>query len=255
MKKILFIVISIVHLALSGCMSIPKQSIELSEITAQQTTELQKSHIKFVKLYYKKLRDDVNNFIDEKWTPLFLSKAVNHKVFRSDLDDSYLTSSISERDISVSWKGQALKEPQKSIVLNGVKQTITNEKGKLGRVLLDWSQEAQREINKKRKELLSPIEEQERFIIEEINNVYIDLQRSQAAIKGFLASAVELEEKQEQILKKLGALGKLNKVVGTMTDANEKLSEIFQSENGDKVVSKLKEHFNRSKDSIKNASK
>ena len=60
-------------LTLAGCASAPKATVELAEITDQQVIELQKSHTKFVKLYYGKLRDDVNRFVDEKWTPAFFN--------------------------------------------------------------------------------------------------------------------------------------------------------------------------------------
>ncbi len=79
----------------AGCISVPKQTVELAEVTDQQIAELQKSHIRFVETYYDKLRDEANNFIDKRWTPLFLSKAVQNKEFRKDLDGAYLISNIS----------------------------------------------------------------------------------------------------------------------------------------------------------------
>ncbi len=255
MNKNLFIAL-LAFVFLSGCASVPKATIELSEVTGHQITELHKSHIKFVNLYYEKLRDDVNDFVDEKWTPVFLSKAVKNKSFRSDLDSAYITSSIDESDISVTWKGKSLAEPQKSTVLKGIEQAVSDEKSKLGEVLLDWSQEAQSQINKKRLELLKPVNEQERLVIDKINAAYLDLQRSQAAIKGYLASAVELKEKQEEVLEKLGALKKVENIMQTVTEVNNNLQNILKSENDPyDAIGKLKSYIERSKESIKNVSK
>lgn len=237
-------------IALSGCVSVPKETVELAEITDYQVAELQKSHVKFVQLYYGKLREDVNRFIDEKWTPTFLSKAVNNRAFRTDLDDAYLTSSISVDDVSVQWKGRELPEPQKRIVLEGVKQAVAVETGKLGQILIDWSQEAQYQISKKRKELLDPLNEQERFVLAQINNAFSDLQRSQATIRAYLSSAVELKEKQDQVVSKLVALEKVEKVMTKVTDANEKLSSTLASEDTDKAVEKFLELIESAKSRI-----
>lgn len=237
-------------LVLSGCVSAPKETVELAEITDYQVAELQKSHVKFAQLYYGKLRDDVNRFIDEKWTPTFLSKAVNNRAFRADLDDAYLTSSISVDDVTVQWRGKELQEPQKGIVLEGVKRAVAAETGKLGQILIDWSQEAQYQISKKRKELLDPLNEQERFVLAQINNAFADLQRSQATIKAYLSSAVELKEKQDQVVSKLVALEKVEKVMTKVTDANEKLSDTLASEDTDKAIEKFLELIESAKSRI-----
>ncbi|MBO2593043.1 hypothetical protein [Shewanella algae] len=244
--------IPLMLLVLSGCVSAPKETVELAEITDYQVAELQKSHVKFAQLYYGKLRDDVNRFIDEKWTPTFLSKAVNNRAFRSDLDDAYLTSSISVDDVSVQWRGRELQEPQKRIVLEGVKQAVAAETSKLGQILIEWSQEAQSQISKKRKSLLVPLNEQERFVLAQINSAFADLQRSQATIKAYLSSAVELKEKQDQVMSKLVALEKVEKVMTKVTDANDKLSDTLNSEDTDKAIEKFLELIESAKSRLQN---
>lgn len=251
MKKT-YKLIPLMLFVLSGCVSAPKQTVELAEITDYQVAELQKSHVKFAQLYYGKLRDDVNRFIDEKWTPTFLSKAVNNRAFRSDLDDAYLTSSISVDDVSVQWRGSELQEPQKRIVLEGVKQAVAAETSKLGQILIEWSQEAQSQISKKRKSLLDPLDEQERFVLAQINSAFVDLQRSQATIKAYLSSAVELKEKQDQVISKMVALEKVEKVMTKVTDANDKLSDTLNSEDTDKAIEKFLELIESAKSRLQN---
>jgi len=251
MKKT-YKLIPLMLFVLSGCVSAPKQTVELAEITDYQVAELQKSHVKFAQLYYGKLRDDVNRFIDEKWTPTFLSKAVNNRAFRSDLDDAYLTSSISVDDVSVQWRGSELQEPQKRIVLEGVKQAVAAETSKLGQILIEWSQEAQSQISKKRKSLLDPLDEQERFVLAQINSAFADLQRSQATIKAYLSSAVELKEKQDQVISKMVALEKVEKVMTKVTDANDKLSDTLNSEDTDKAIEKFLELIESAKSRLQN---
>ena len=252
-SKILFLLAAFA--VLYGCASAPKETVELSEVVDHQITELHKSHIKFVSLYYEKLRQDVNHFIDNKWAPTFLSKAVNNQQFRDDLDGAYVTSSIDEGDVTVTWKGRALAEPQKSVVLAGIKQAVSDEKAKMGQVLIDWSEEAQRQISKKRAELLKPVATQEKLVINEINSAYLDLQRSQAAIKGYLASAVELKESQDEVLRKLGALEKVERVMDTVTSTNDELSSILGSDDDAKnTVTRFKKELSKAKEAIQELS-
>ena len=240
MKFIKYIIVAlIIGTAISGCVSVPKESVELSDITGKQTAELQKSHIRFVQMYYGKLRDDVNEFINTKWIPGFLSKIIENKEFRADLDNAYITSNIQPEDLTIKWKGKLIKEPQKKAVIAGVEKSITDEKAKLGQVLLDFSKGAQEQINKIRRDLLDPIDAQEKFVINEINAAYADLQNGQAAVKGYLASAVELQEQQDEILRKLGVLEKSQKIVNKAVHASEKLSELMEKK--EDVNSILKE--------------
>lgn len=252
LKLILIFILVTVSLNFIGCATVPKETIELSEITEEQVAELQKSHIRFIQLYYVKLRNDVNEFIDKKWMPLFLSKVVQNKEFRKDLDESYVTINIKPSDVQVIWKGQPLQEPQKSAVLSGIKKAVSDEKSRFAKVLLDFSEEAQRQINKKRQELLKSINEQEHMIINEINAAYADLYSAQAAIKALLASAVEVKQKQDLILKKLGVLEKSQKIVNTVLDANETLSEILKKKgDAEEAVRTFLEEMKEAKNRIK----
>jgi hypothetical protein len=60
---------------------------------------------KFVSLYYDKLRDDVDTFMEQKWIPQFLSNVVLGKgegggKFRADLDNAYEFSTLDWRLLS-----------------------------------------------------------------------------------------------------------------------------------------------------------
>lgn len=252
MKKLLSTSLLIGSLFLTGCVSIPKETVQLSEVTGQQVAELHKSHIGFVELYYDKLRDDVNDFIDNEWTPLFLSKAVNNKAFRLQLDRSYVISNIKQSDLDVSYKGKMLVEPQKSAITDGVKHAVSKESAKLGNTLIDWSEEAQFYINRKRLELLAPVNEQEKIVLKEINSAYLDLQRSQSTIMGYLSSAVKVKQESNEVLKKLGALEKVNKVMDEVTNSNNKLSAILRTKNGGDKVKDFIKQIEESYKKIKN---
>lgn len=251
-RPFLAILFVFAFLGLSGCASAPKQTVLLSEVTEEQVASLHASHIRFIQLYYQKLRDEVNDFVDRRWMPLFLSKAVRNEAFRKDLDDAYVTSSISPADVQVTWKGRPLPEPQKGAILSGVEQAVTDSQSRLGKVLLDFSEAAQREINKKRQELLTPINDQERMVIGEINAAYADLQGAQASIKGYLASVVELKERQDATLDKLGVLERRDRIMNTVLDANGDLAALLQgSENPGDAVRDFLAKLEQAKKAIK----
>ena len=179
--------------------------------------------------------------------PRFLTRAVNNPEFRADLDDAYVTSTISPNDLNVLWRGKALAEPQKTALLRGVKQAVDAETSKLGLILLDWSQAAQLQINKKRQEMLKPIDAQEQFILSEIDSAYADLQRSQATIKAYLASVVELKSQQEQATAKIVALEKVEATMAKLIETNEKLSKVLASEQADKAATQFLELMEKTK--------
>lgn len=211
-NRVAFILIIVAAFLLAGCYSAPRQTIELAEITDQQIAELHRSHLQFVHLYFDKLRADINEFMDNEWTPTFLAKAVQNPQFREKLDEAYRA----------------------------------NNQDALGSVMLGFSEAALREINQRRNDLLDPIDEQERLITEEINAAYADLQRSQTAIKSYLASVVNLQEQQDMALKKMGVLEKSRQITRGALEKSDQLSRILRSgEEAEKILQRVKEMLNK----------
>ena len=79
-----WVVIGLLLLTL-GCVSAPRATVELAEIADQQIAEMHASHEKFVRLYYDKLRDDVDRFMEQRWVPQFLSNVVEDYESRSGI--------------------------------------------------------------------------------------------------------------------------------------------------------------------------
>lgn len=208
-----------------GCVSVPKETVELSEIVDQQIMEMQRSHERFVSLYYEKLRAEVDTFMEQKWIPYFLSNVVegvgeNGARFRKDLDKAYKLSNIDWESV-IEIKGIKDDDVRESI-LKAVKDLTLKENAQLGLVLLDFSKAAQEQINNQRKSLIQPINDQERYVLDELRSGYSDLLRSNAAVKGYLAATVKLSEERDLILEKIGALGAQRKIVTTAVDCNDK---------------------------------
>jgi hypothetical protein len=171
-----------------SCVSAPRQTVELAEIVDSQIAGMQSSHENFVRLYYQKCRDEIDFFLVEKWIPKFLSNIISGKgdagkQFRSDLNVAY---TLSEFD----WKGAVNtdnldNDEKKEAVLKTFEDLAEKNNATLGKVLIDFSEEVQKQINLQRAELINPINEQENFVLKELRDSYTDLLRGSASIKGY----------------------------------------------------------------------
>jgi hypothetical protein len=217
---------------ISGCQSVPKQTVKLAEVSDYQITELQKSHIKFINLYYEQRRIEVNNFMQQKWIPKFLGKAVNNPGFKKDLDTSYSVNSLSAADLRKSIKidsaGSTLNDNQLEIIENGINESIKAQRSRLGQTLIEFAEGTQAEIDKQRDTLLNPLNAQEQLVVEQVNAAFADLLRSNASLRGYLASAVNLKQEQDEALEKLGLLDKTNKALNKVYSANENISSAMK---------------------------
>lgn len=225
MKLILQVSLASIIFLMLGCATVPKETVELSEIVDQQIMEMQRSHEEFVGLYYDQLRKEVDNFMEQKWIPFFLSNVVNgsgesSKQFRKDLDKAYKLSNIDWENI-IEVKGIKDDDVKKAI-LEAIKDLTLRENAQLGVVLLDFSKAAQEQINKQRKSLIQPIDDQERYVLDKLRSGYSDLLRSSAAIKGYLAATVKLTSERDLILEKIGAIESERKIVSTAVEYNDK---------------------------------
>ncbi len=219
-------------LNLSGCVTAPKQTVELSEIVGNQIAEMQSSHEKFINLYYAKLRDDIDIFMEQKWIPQFLANVISSeegdgKKFRTDLDKAYKLATLdwdSAVKVDTAYDSEVREAIQEAI------RELSTEKGSsLGMVLLDFSNGVQKEINVQRKKMLQPIDEQEKYVLAQLRQGYAELLKGNAAIKGYLASTVNLVEQRDVVLEKMGILETQRKVVNTATMLSDEAVKALNS--------------------------
>lgn len=209
---------------LTGCASAPRQTVELSQAINEQIASMQTSHESFVRLYYRGLRREVDDFMARQWTPRFISnvitgKGAEGKRFRAELDRGYAL-------LNVDWK-RAVRidgiddDKTRAALQAAIDDVEVRSHGELGRVLIDFSNAAQDQIERQRRKLLQPIDEQEALVLDELRKGYADLLAGTSAIKGYLASVVNVTERQEAVAQKLGVLEKQRELVGSAIQLNE----------------------------------
>lgn len=206
-----------------GCTTAPKETVQLSEIVDRQIAQMQASHEQFVRLYYDRLRRDVDRFMEDVWIPQFLSNVIqgtgaNSRRFREQLDRAYKLANLDwNKAVQVQEQDQDVQAAIRDVV-----RGLTEEKqAVLGRVLIQFSQAAQVQINAQRQRLLDPLDEQEALVLAELRAGYADIQRGEAAIKGYLASVVKLVKERDVILERLQLLEAQRELV----DRSARLSE------------------------------
>lgn len=176
---------------LAACASVPPQTVELSNTMGRDLSELERSHRDLARLYFRTIKDDVNRFIDEVYAPAFIEKfAVEAKLETK------------------------------------VAQTLRDKPEELLPGLTQFVNKAYERIEKKRRELLDPIEAQEAQVMAAIVESHRRVQAGNSTVAAYLASLVKVRETQNRLLAEVGLEG-LPEKVGQMTAAvSDKIAEL-----------------------------
>ena len=86
-------------------------------------------------------------------------------------------------------------------------------------VLIDFANQVQ--FNRQRRKLRQPINEQEKFVLQEQRSAYVELLAGSAAIKAHLASVVALARSRDAVLARLEALQAQRKMVHLAVSASD----------------------------------
>lgn len=211
-----------------GCVKVaPRATVELSEIVDAQIREMQRSHEEFVGFYYNKLREEINTFIVEKWIPAFLAKTLageteQGKQLRKDIDFSYKLMKVDPKAVSIMIDSQVVKdEDVQKAIREAVQKVVDEQKAELAAVMLGFSKGTQEQVNIQRADMITPINEQEAFVLSELRDGYAELLRGNSAIRGYLASVVKVVEERDEILRKTGLLKTQQNILDTAVKAND----------------------------------
>ena len=161
--------ILIILLTISSCAQVPKESIELSNTVGRDLEEVHRAHRALADLYFDSIEQEINRFIDNEYRPSYV------KLFAENFQ---LTDKI-------------------TIIL-------ANKPDDLLIVMQKFVEIAMRDVDAKRNELLSGIQDQRRKVISEIDDSYRKIQAAHAVITGHLASVRKVHDAQAEILKEVG---------------------------------------------------
>jgi hypothetical protein len=200
---VLFLLTTLLVLTAS-CASIPQEAVVLSNLVGTQIAEHRASHEEFVRLYYGRSRDMVEMFLRDRWVPEYLERFVDQsgvidllttpdEVFEEDDLER-----LREEVRAVSGVGE-ITTP---LIVDAVARVFGA--AERGQIMLDFAQVALDEIEGQRAELIDPLYQQEREVLDYLSESYAQLQQAQAQVTAFISSGQEVTRSQDEVLEMMG---------------------------------------------------
>lgn len=200
-------------LLVSGCASIPPEAPELSVELGNRMSAIEDSNITLLHRFFDQKRKDVDRFIENEWVPTFATRF------------------FSKPQISKAWK-TIVKEDDKNQRLMFIVKTGTK---------------LQEMINKKRLELIQPLDDLERRIEKNIREEYSQARAMNNSITSFLLSASKVAENRNRYLEMAGVT---DEKVGNLIDkTDDAVSDLLKGakdaqgkvDSAEKYLSKLRD--------------
>ncbi len=203
--KILFV---LPLLFLSSCISIPRQSVELSAELAQMTMRSRQSHLELLDAYTMLRRDQAEKFLEEEWIPSFTASFV-----------------------------------QESNILNYIENAPTPEAK--GAEILEFAQAAFPIINERRNSLFEVINGMNLIVRNRIDSHYQEMLNVNHALTAHLESAAKVVEIKQQLQNKMNVNVEELVPLDKMNEIMEKL--LKSGTQAEQIPSLLKEFKNKIK--------
>jgi hypothetical protein len=183
-----------------GCASIPKEAPTLSAELGQRLTAFEAAHVTMLRAYMDEKRDRLDEFLVREWVPTFAEELMSQDV------------------IKATWEQAAA----------GTAEDRLQFLVKVGPVL-------QSRINKKRLELMAPIDELESQVERRLRDDYLQAHAINNALTSFLVSASEVDENRNRLLSLVG-VGQ-DDVAQALDDADDAISTLvkLRDKTADKV--------------------
>lgn len=153
-----------------GCATIPSEAPQLSGELGKRISAIEKSNLTLLHRFFDLKRDEVDKFIEKEWTPIFAKEF------------------FSEPKIQKAW---------------GTIVTENNSTDRL-KFLVIIGPKLQKKINRKRLELIKPLDKFERFIERKIRTEFRQARSINNSITSFLVSASKVEENRNRYLNMIG---------------------------------------------------
>jgi len=161
-------------LALEGCASIPPEAPELSAQLGARISSLESAHVRLLQEFFLEKRRRVDEFVQEVWVPIFAQEF------------------FGDPRIDAVWKqvvqSQDPNDRLKFITLVGPK--------------------LQEKINRKRIELIQPLEELEATVKNRLKSEYDQTRAINNTLTAYLHSASKVEENRKRYLDMIGMTDK-----------------------------------------------
>lgn len=222
--KILGIIFSL--LLMMSCASIPKETVTLSQTIGSDLQILHNSHRNMVQLYYHSIKVNINTFIDDVYAPFVI-----HHVLQSELE-----------------KYRNDESSLYSVIANAGKIGDKNETQEALSIMLEFQEAANSQITTKRNELLDPILNQEKEILNAIDQSYQNTIYANATLTAYLTSIHKVKKSQNEALSIIGLSGMDTSVTNRLVELSGLVDMALQK--GEKIDIKSDEAYQQIEDIV-----
>jgi hypothetical protein len=203
-KRFLKFTVIVMIIGYIGCASVPKEVVELSYTVGDDLNAVHVSYRQLVKDYFGNLRKQVEDFMDNRWTPGYLKRFIDKTGLSQKVQDF---------------------TPEQVLVY-----------------LQKWVQVAMNQIQKKKNELLAPINNDEKELLADVDESFARLTYANAVITGNLNSIRKIKEVEDQVLSALHLKGLRDKITDGMAKASKKTKTAIELlEKGEEMVDSIDE--------------
>lgn len=196
------IAFGVIMVLMVGCATIPHEAPELSVELGNRINAIQHANLTLLHRFFDLKRGDIDRFIQNEWVPTFAEEI------------------FSDPRMKMTW------------------DTIVAENNSADRLkfLVTTGPKIQERINKKRTELINPLDDLERRIEQEIRDEYEQARAINNSITSFLLSASKVTEIRNRYLEIAGVTDE--EVGHTIDKVNDAVSDLLSSgeEAKDKVT-------------------
>lgn len=220
---------------ISSCVSIPKETVELSQALGSDLKVLHTSHRNTVTIYYQKIKDNIQIFIKDVYAP-------------------YIINYVLKKELNSYNNGQ---ESIFKSLNDAAKNNNAADTEKATKDMQDFLSAANRQIKKKTDELMNPIISQETELLLKIDKAYQNAMYANSTVTAYLSSIRKVKETQQEALSMVGLknvdsliTNKLLKLSNGINEAIQKGKEIDTK--SDNALNKIKEITDKIKELTKN---
>jgi len=191
-----FCVFSFIIVLISGCATIPKEAVTLSEELTNMIKSAKESHLALVDEYISEKRNQIDTFMKERWIPDFMKEFISESNILKNLEE---------------------------------KTTVTEKQKELHL----FEKAAAKQIYERRESLLNALEEIEKALKKPIIKHYNNMLMINQALTAHLRSAAEVTATRNELLKQINLkpeelipLNKINDIVNNLIHYKGKIENI-----------------------------
>jgi hypothetical protein len=190
-RRSLFALVIVLFFVTLGCVSIPRETVQLSSELGMLISESRSAHLALVRQYMSEKRERIDEFMFREWIPEFA-----RQVFKQE-------------NIEKEWE----------------RIVGSNDRVERLEFVTGLGVRLQQKINSKRQEVMKPVNELELLLVARINDHYDEMLAANSSLTVFLESASKVKAIEQEMMKKLHIDDKLSRMISSADKVVDKIIE------------------------------